>query len=260
MLTPSELHVAWIYRNWRDIVYRVAVALLLAAWLRLFPVYMLTVYLAEKGIPPFEAVSDDLPSIHVVPVWTLILLIAMALYQWLPLSLRGFRRMQPTGLSELEPSGAATHKPSALASKMLWVSAWLASGIAWLALGTAILNAGPTPHPLLFAFSIFSFLINASLFLFIRGNVRHALINWRGPLAFIGISLLMPVMAAGEVADVIDASLRRYRVGGMLPVTVEAVDQASGGRWRRSAASSCCWENATSISKSAKAAHASSSS
>ena len=231
MLLPSEIRAAWIRRNWRDIVYRVAVAVLLAAWLRLFPIYLLTIYLAEKGIPPLEAVSDDLPGIHVVLVWTFIFLVVMAIYQWLPLTLWGFRRLQRAGA--IQPTGsdadAVPPKPSALDSKALWGFAWVASGLVWLALGTVILNEGPMPRSLIFAFSIFSLLLNVSLFLFIRGNVRHALTNWRGPLAFIGISLVMPVIAHDEVADVIDSSLRRYRVGGMLPVTIEPVEQVNGG-------------------------------
>ncbi len=220
---------AWLYRHRWDILYRGAVTVLLAAWLRLFPMYLLTIYLAEKGIPPLEAVSDDLPGIHVVLVWTLLFLVIMAIYQWLPLTLWGLRRSQRAGTSEHADENAARPKLSALDSKALWGIAWAAAALVWGALGTAILNEGPMPRSLIFAFSIFSMLLNVSLFFFIRRDVKRSLINWKGPLAFIGLSLLIPAFTHSQTVEVIDSSLRQYRVGGMLPVTIEAVARDAAG-------------------------------
>jgi len=219
----------WVVIHRWDFVYRVAVTLLLLAWLRVFPVYLLTIYTGAHGIPPFELAGEDFAGVRILLTWTLVLLVLGALYFWSPLILFILRRFY---LKDPIKDSTWDRPPSRLA---LFLASTMPSF--WCLLPTVVISAalaiafgaGRTPWALVLQFWLASLLLALSVFLFVRRDVASAIVNWQGPLAFVLLSIALPVAFKAAVTDVLDATLRQYRVGGMLPVVMRPLGAAENG-------------------------------
>lgn len=218
----------WIAIHRWSLVYRVAVAVLLLAWLRLYPMYLLTIYAGVRGIPPFELV-EDLAGVHVLLAWTLIFLSLFAFYLWSPLVLLVLRRIYIRDpLRELPGGIHPSRFELFLASKTLRNFSFFPA-VVIVAMTLAIgFGSGRMPWKLLFAFTFISLLLALSIFLFVRRDTLSAIINWQGPLAFVFLSLIVPLGFLDQTTDVLDSTLRQYRVGGGLPVRVTPAEPRVG--------------------------------
>lgn len=212
----------WVIVHRRDFVYRVVVSLLFASWLALFPRYVLTLYLGERGIPPFELMSEDLPGAHVLLAWTVIVLLIGGLYLWLPLILAILRRFYVR-----DPAAALpTESPPSKVAQVIWSralrnAAWILSALLLGLLLLLTFGAGSGRWVQVFYFAATSLVFVLSLFLLIRRNMSDAIINWKGPLVFIGLSIALPIAFQSAFTSLLDATLRRFRVGGLIPAQVE---------------------------------------
>lgn len=236
MASASELRSSlialsqWVVVHRWDFVYRVAVALLLIAWLRIFPVYLLTIYTGTRGIPPFEMAADDLAGVHLMLTWTLLVLVLCSLYFWSPLIYIVLRRFY---LTDPIDNATADRPPSRFA---LFLTACAPQGV-WLFLPTVVISAalavgfraGRVPWDLVFHFWILSLLLTASVFLFVRRGITGTIVNWQGPLVFVLMSITLPFAFKEVIVGVLDSTLRQYRVGGMLPVTVHGFGARGNG-------------------------------
>lgn len=218
----------WIAIHRWSLVYRVAVAVLLLAWLHVYPMYLLTIYAGVRGIPPFELV-EDLAGVHVLLAWTLIFLSVTALYLWLPLVLLILRRVYIRDPLRTIPGGIHPSRFEIfLASNTLRNFSFFPAAII-VAMTLAIgFGSGRMPWKLLFAFAFISLLLALSIFLFVRRDTLSAIINWQGPLAFVFLSLVVPLGFLDETTEVLDSTLRQYRVGGGLPVRVARAEPSTG--------------------------------
>lgn len=219
----------WIAVHRWDLVYRVAVAVLLLAWLRVYPMYLLTIYAGVRGIPPFELV-DDLAGVHVLLAWTLIFVSVVALYLWSPLILLILRRVYIRDPLRVLPGGVHPSRFELFLASGTLRNFSLFTAAVIVAMTLAIgFGSGRMPWKLLFAFTFISLLLALSVFLFVRRDALSAVINWQGPLAFVFLSLTVPLGFLDETTDVLDSTLRQYRVGGGLPVRVTRSEPGTSG-------------------------------
>lgn len=214
--------VQWLVIHRWDLVYRVAVALLLIAWLQIFPMYLVTIYTGAQGIPPFEIATDELAGVHLMLTWTLLVLCVSSLYFWSPLIyfiLRRFYLTDPIRNSTLArpPSRFALFLTSL---RGFWI--FLPTIVIAAALAVAF-RSGHVAWDAVFQLLLSSLLLTLSIFLFVRRNVADAIVNWQGPVAFILLSIVFPFAFMDAVVGTLDSTLRQYRVGGKLPVTVHWV-------------------------------------
>lgn len=220
--TGSVQWIAWFYAHRWAFLYRLGVSVLLLSWLKLFPHYLLTLYLGHYGIPPFELAGDDMPGANIILVWTLMVLVIGGIYLWLPFILLVLRTFY-FKTSEAESQAAAPQSAVAAAahSKPLRRFAAFLSTLLIALLLLMMFGAGRMEWTRLFYFALLSFVLVVSAFLFFRRNLSESIVNWRGPLIFVFLSVLVPIAAQPAVVATLDATFRTYRVGGGLPVYVE---------------------------------------
>jgi hypothetical protein len=203
----------------KDIAYRVGVSLLILVWVHVYPLFLLTIYFANRGFLSFDLLTEGLLGMNSVFAWMVFVLLLFAAYQW------GFFALVADHLKFVRRSpGAAGTQQRKPIDKWLWVSTFLIGGLVWFSIIWVTTRATHPNWLLVVAVSVFSLSLTFCLFLFLREDLKSAAINWQAPLFFLATSLFLPIVGSGAAVELIDLGLRQFRAGGLLDTRVERID------------------------------------
>lgn len=192
--------IGWCVTHWRDVVYRVVVAVLLLAWLELYPRYLILVYSAERGFLSFDVIADGMGGLNTVLTWTGAMLLLFSFYQWAFVGLLLLRWRHGIKLRGY-----------------WWALAALGVAVSW---GPLVYFAAQVPEfrwTLVTGLSTYSLVLFVSLLFFYAKSVSEALANWGAPAWLLTMSLVVPALGHSYTAEIIDLGMKQFRVGGLLP-------------------------------------------
>jgi hypothetical protein len=201
--TPRQIEV-------KSILYRALVAFFSGLWISFLPMYFAVLYMAERKFFSYEFLSEDAFGMKTMVISGVVLLFFLSMYMF------GFLVLFKMAVAEGRKTGNYGSYRW-LTWLLLFVAIFMHSYFFYRALlaGKPNLYIGP---------SAFAFIVCFYLSSFVGGALRERLSNWLPTVIFIGFTAFLPFVGRDVTADLVEISLRQFRVGGGIPVKITKLE------------------------------------
>lgn len=182
-----------------QVVVRVLVALMTAAWISFLPFYLFVIYMHKNNFFSYDFFVDGVFGLNTFVVATAVLLVFMSLYFY------GFILFAKLGLQEQKEKGKNGYR------FITWVFILVSALMHIILFELSLANNKPYLIVWLMAISAVFILFFYS---FVGHGFKKSLQNWLSPVLFIAASILLPILNQDVTSEAVSMGLRSFNMGG----------------------------------------------